>query len=124
MSLNRKQPGADEVTALLFCSPGLCTRSFLRSSGTLVGSNTSHSVSPTLVLPAKSPGRPGTQVPRRWVSLDLSIQTKASQPQAALASDRHILALILTECPLAAGRGNKRIPDPLGFFHSLQVEDT
>lgn len=48
----------------------------------LLDSDTFHSVGPTLFLPAKSPGEPGAQFPRRWVSLNLPAQTKASQPPA------------------------------------------
>lgn len=45
-----------------------------------LGSNTSQ-CEPRPALPAKSPGKPGAQVPK--VSVGLPAQTKASQPQAA-----------------------------------------
>ena len=80
----------DEVTAFAFFSSGFCKLvggcvcvGVLPSGvGSLLDSDTFHSVGPTLFLPAKSPGEPGAQFPRRWVSLDLPAQTKASQPPA------------------------------------------
>lgn len=78
--------------------PGFGEWGFLWGSGSLRDLNTPHNASSTLALPAKSPGKPGTQFPRSWVSLDLAAHTEASQPpscprQSWLPADRPVLLL-------------------------------